>query len=333
MKSFAWIEPGDVQGAIEQGAESGTLFKAGGIDLADRMKEHLDEPARLVNLRQLHELEFIVADKGVLRIGPLITLAALADDPRVAQWAPALSQAAAAAATPQIRNVATLGGNLAQRPRCWYFRREEFHCRRKGGSECFAIGGAGSPGDGRSPQGGAYEGQNEMHAVFDNDLCAIVHPSAAGTALTALGASLVLKGARGDRTVAIDDFFVRPEKEITRENVLKQGELIVEIRVPQQPPNAYVKLMEKQTFDWPLAEAAVALGDQPRVVLGAAAPVPWRSQKAEALVKGRKIDAALAEQAAAAAVEGAKPLQHNGYKVALLKTAAKRALLMAGGLA
>jgi xanthine dehydrogenase YagS FAD-binding subunit len=316
MKSFAWIEPADVQAAIEAGAQSGSLYKAGGVDVADRMKEHLDEPRQLVNLRRLHELDFIKVEDGALRLGPLVTLAALADDPRISRAAPALAQAAAAAATPQIRNLATLGGNLAQRPRCWYFRREDFHCRRKGGSECFAI-----------------DGQNENHAVFDNDLCAIVHPSAAGTALTALGASLVLKGPDGERKLAIDEFFVRPETDVTRENVLRAGELIVEVIVPPQAPGAYVKLMEKQSFDWPLAEAAVRLGDDPRVVLGAAAPVPWRSAKAEAMVRGRKLDAAVVAEAAAAAVEGAKPLQYNAHKPSLLQVAVKRALLQAGGMA
>jgi xanthine dehydrogenase YagS FAD-binding subunit len=170
-----------------------------------------------------------------------------------------------------------------------------------------------------------------MHAVFDNDLCAIVHPSAAATALTALRATLVLKGTEGGRTVGIDDFFVRPEAEITRENVLRPGELIVEVRVPASARSGYVKLMEKQSFDWPLAEAAVALGDEVRVVLGAAAPVPWRAKEAEAMVRGKRVDEALASAAAEAAVRDARPLEHNGYKVPLLKTAVKRALLTAGG--
>jgi xanthine dehydrogenase YagS FAD-binding subunit len=316
MKAFTWIEPGDLASAISSGTQQGALYKAGGVDLADRMKEHLDEPATLVNLRRLRDLDFVKLEGGVLRLGPLVTLATLATDARIRKAAPALADAAGAAATPQIRNAATLGGNLAQRPRCWYFRKEEFHCRRKGGSECFAIA-----------------GQNEMHAVFDNDLCAIVHPSAAGTALTALGASLLLRGSSGERTVAADDFFVRPEKDITRETVLGPGELIVEVRVPAGRKSGYVKLMEKQTFDWPLAEAAVALGEDPRVVLGAAAPVPWRARQAEAVVRGRDIDEALAAEAAKAAVAGAKPLEHNGYRLPLLAAAVKRALLLAGGAA
>src|SRR5207237_6591602 len=149
------------------------------------------------------------------RLGPLVTLAQLAEDPRIREAAPALADAAGAAATPQIRNVATLGGNLAQRPRCWYFRKEQFHCRRKGGNECFAL-----------------DGQNELHAVFDNDLCAIVHPSATATALTALGAKLLLKGPQGERTVAIDEFFLSPKIHVTRETVLQPGGLSAEVRVP-----------------------------------------------------------------------------------------------------
>jgi xanthine dehydrogenase YagS FAD-binding subunit len=316
MKSFTWIEPEDLAAAMSAGAQEGALFKAGGVDVGDRLKEHLDEPAALVNIRRLRELDFVRSESGMLKVGPLVTLATLASDARIRQQAPALADAADAAATPQIRNAATLGGNLAQRPRCWYFRREDFRCRRKGGSECFAI-----------------DGQNEMHAVFDNDLCAIVHPSATGTALTALGASLLLKGPSAERAVAIEDFFVRPEMDVTRENVLRPGELIVEVRIPAGRRSGYVKLMEKQSFDWPLAEAAVALGDDPRVVLGAAAPIPWRARTAEALIRGKRVDGALAAQAAEAAVQGVKPLLHNGYKVPLLQAAVRRALLAAGGAA
>ena len=314
MKAFAWIEPEDLQAALAAGAQEGALFKAGGIDVQDRLKEHLEEPSALVDIRRLRGLDFVRLEGGTLRLGPLVTLATLASDPRIQKGAPALAEAAAAAATPQIRNAATLGGNLAQRPRCWYFRKEDFRCRRKGGNECFAI-----------------DGQNEMHAVFGNDLCAIVHPSATATALTALGASLLVRGTSGERTIGIDDFFVLPETDITRENVLRPGELIVEVRVPAGARSGYVKLMEKQTFDWPLAEAAVALGEGPRVVLGAAAPVPWRAKEAEALVRGKRVDEALASAAAEAAVRGARPLQHNGYKVPLLQAAVKRALLAAGG--
>lgn len=315
MKPFAWIEPADLAAALREGAKPGALFKAGGIDLQDRLKEHLDEPEALVNLRRVKELDFVTAERAAVLVGPLVTLARLAADARLPA---ALRDAAAHAATPQIRNAATLGGNLAQRPRCWYFRREEFHCRRKGGAACFAI-----------------DGENEQHAVFDNERCAIVHPSATATALVALGATLKLRGPQGARSVAADQFFLLPEQDVTRENVLAPGELIVEVKVPLPKASAYVKLMQKQTFDWPLAEAAVAIAANGavRVVLGAASPAPRRALEAEKLLSGKKIDAARAAQAAKAAVAGARPLEHNGHKVALLEVAVRRAVLAAGGVA
>jgi xanthine dehydrogenase YagS FAD-binding subunit len=166
-----------------------------------------------------------------------------------------------------------------------------------------------------------------MHAVFDNDPCAIVHPSATATALVALGASLKLRTAKAERVVAAEQFF--SSRDVRRENVLAPGELITEVRVPVGAPSAYTKLMEKQSFDWPLAEAAVVLGKAPRIVLGAAAPVPWRAAAAEQAIAGRRIDAALAAAAAKLAVAGARPLSKNGYKLQLLEVAVRRTLLAA----
>jgi xanthine dehydrogenase YagS FAD-binding subunit len=321
MNSFTWIEPTDLAGAIAAGAQQGALFKAGGVDVTDLMKEHVAQPSVLVNLRRVGELDFLRVDGGALSIGPLVTLARLSEDPRVLEGARALAQAASWAATPQIRNLATLGGNLAQRPRCPYFRSELFHCRRKGGKECFAIA-----------------GENQDHAVFDNDLCPIVHPSGTATALVALDASLRLKGPRGERVMPIEQFFVRPERDVTRENVLRPGELIVEIRVPVGRRSEYVKLMQKQTFDWPLADAAVAWDGasgavrNARIVLGAAAPVPWRASAAEKSIEGKTLDAALALSASRLATQGATPLDKNQHKVPALQAAVLRSLRAAGGL-
>ncbi|HWE23458.1 MAG TPA: FAD binding domain-containing protein [Myxococcales bacterium] len=322
MNSFTWIEPKDTASAIVAGAKQGALFKAGGVDVTDLMKDHVAQPTTLVNLRRIGELDFLRVEKGVLAIGPLVTLARISEDARVRDNAPALAQAASWAATPQIRNLATLGGNLAQRPRCPYFRSELFHCRRKGGTECFAI-----------------PGENQDHAVFDNDLCAIVHPSGTATALVALGASLRLKGPRGERTLPIERFFVKPEQDITRENVLQPGELIVEIRVPAGRRSEYVKLMQKQTFDWPLADAAVAWDGGPmpirnaRVVLGAAAPVPWRAIAVEKALEGKTLDETLAASAARLATQGATPLDKNQHKLPALQAAVLRSLRALGRLA
>ena len=321
MNSFTWIEPADVASAIAAGAQQGALFKAGGVDVTDLMKEYVAQPTALVNLRRVADLDFLREDKGTLAIGPLVTLARLGDDPRVVKGATALAQAARAAATPQIRNLATLGGNLAQRPRCPYFRSELFHCRRKGGAECFAI-----------------PGENQDHAVFDNDRCAIVHPSGTATALVALRASLKLRGPRGERTLPIEHFFVRPEQDVTRENVLQPGELIVEVRVPTGRRSEYVKLMQKQSFDWPLADAAVSFDldagslRDPRVVLGAAAPVPWRANAAEKALAGVTLTDAAARNAARLATQGATPLDKNKHKVPALQAAVLRSLRAAGGL-
>ena len=322
MNSFTWIEATDVASAVAAGAQQGAMFKAGGVDLTDLMKEGVARPAALVNLRRIGELDFLREDKGALAIGPLVTLSRLSEDPLVVKGAPALALAAGWAGTPQIRNLATLGGNLAQRPRCAYFRSELFHCRKKGGTECFAM-----------------LGENQEHAVFGNDLCAIVHPSGVATALVALGASLKLRGPRGERTLPIEQFFVRPEQDVTRENVLQPGELIVEVRVPAGRRGGYVKLMQKQTFDWPLADAAVVLDldggtvREARVVLGAAAPVPWRASAVEKALVGKKLDESSARAAAQLATSGATPLDKNGHKLAALQAAVLRSLRAAGGLA
>ena len=213
----------------------------------DLMKEGILAPQRLVNLRTVRGLDGIEEDRetGGMRLGPLVTLARLAADPGVRRRYRALADAAGHAATPQIRNVATLGGNLLQRPRCWYFRAEAFPCRRKGGTSCFAI-----------------EGENAYHAIFANGACAIVHPSATATALVALGARLSVAGPSGPREVKLESIFVRPEQDVTREHGLTPNEVVTAVRLPPLPPgaaSAYAKLGEKESFDWPIAEVACVL--------------------------------------------------------------------------
>ena len=322
MRPFAWVEPKSVNEALEAGVATGAAYKAGGIDLGDLMKEHVQQPGSLVNLRRLTELDFVKEDAGALVLGPLVTLQRLAEDPKVAQAAPALAQAALLAATPQVRAAATLGGNLAQRPRCWYFRNELFPCHKKGGETCFAV-----------------IGQHENHAIFDNDQCAAVHASGTATALVALGARVTLQSRRGRRELPLEEFFVPAFRDVRRENVLEPGELIVQVRVPSGGSSGYVKLMQKQSFDWPLVDAAAWLKlqggtvQQARVVLGAVAHTPRRATQVEKALVGKKLDAGTAEAAARLAAQGATPLPHNGHKVVLVKVAAQRALLVAGGVA
>ena len=245
MNSFEWTNAATVAEAISQMGGTAAV-KAGGIDLLDRMKEGLDAPAKLVNIREVRGLDRLRLDaKTGLHIGPLVTLAELDASAVVRRRYGALADAAGHAATPQIRNVATVGGNLLQRPRCWYFRSEDFHCRKKGGTVCFA-----------------QEGENQYHAIFGNSLCAIVHPSATATALVALGARLELTSAKAQREVALEEFFVAPEEDIRRENSIGEKELMTGIRVPPLAPGArtiYLKQGEKESFDWPVADVCVVL--------------------------------------------------------------------------
>jgi len=300
------------------------IVKAGGVDLLDLMKENLLAPSILVNLKEIPGLDTIVQDEsGGLRIGAMVTLAQLAEHKLLREHYPAVADAVQSSASPQIRNVATLGGNLLQRPRCWYFRSEAFHCLRKGGNHCFAV-----------------LGENQYHAIFDNLPCAIVHPSTAATALVALGATVELVSTQGGlRQPKLEDFFGPPDQDIHRENDLKPHEILTAIRLPPLAATtrmAHLKQGEKDSFDWPLADVAVVLDLSPdgtcksaAVILGAAAPVPHRAAAAESVLAGKRIDSVVAAQAGQAALEGAMPLTKNGYKLPLFETLVRRAILAA----
>lgn len=301
-----------------------SVVKAGGIDLLDLLKEDLLAPSKVVNLREVPGLDTIVEeDDGGLRIGPMVTLASLADHPLLGARYAVLSEILRGSASPQIRNVATLGGNLLQRPRCWYFRSHAYRCLRKGVGHCFAI-----------------SGENQYHAIFDNAACAIVHPSTIATALVALDAMVELTdAAAASRQLALEDFFVGPERDLQHENDLKAQEILTAIRLPKLPGNvrmAHLRQGEKDSFDWPLADVAVVLDvDQDgackraAIILGAAAPVPHRAKTAEAALIGRRIDKSAAAQAGRAALDGATPLAKNAYKLALFETLVRRAILKA----
>lgn len=322
MNRFEWTDAATISEAVAQLSDRSAL-KAGGVDLLDRLKEGLDAPQRLVNIRNLKGLDRIQDDaRAGLKLGPLVTLAQLDADPTLRRRYTALADAAGHAATPQIRNMATLGGNLLQRPRCWYYRSEQFHCRKKGGERCFAL-----------------EGENQYHAIFDNKLCAIVHPSATANALVALGARLELTGPKGKREVLLEEFFLTPEEDIRRENKIAGDELITEIRVPAPAAgarSAYIKQGEKESFDWPIAEVAVVLESaggrvsRASVILGAAAPVPLRARGAESVLTGQVLNEETARRAARAAVKDATPLSENAYKIPVFETLVRRAILAAG---
>ncbi len=294
----------------------GSVLKAGGIDLLDHLKEHLVEPPRVVDLKRIPGLDAIhAAPDGSLRIGALATLAKVSAHAGVHGTHPALARACGEAASPQVRNVATIGGNVLQRPRCWYYRLESYKCIKKGGEVCYAIA-----------------GENRYHVLFGGGPSYPPHPSNAAVPLVAYGASFVLDGPKGARTVPAAEFFVLPAKDPTRENVLAAGEILTEIRVPAATgwKSAYHEIRERASFDWPLVSAAIALKVEgglvkdARVVLGQVATIPWRSAAAEKALVGKPVGAATAEAAGKAAASGAEPMSDNGYKVELLTTLVRR---------
>jgi len=318
VKPFVLLPAASLAEAARECARPKTELKAGGVDLLDRMKEGLDAPERVVSIAGLKGLDQIAIGSPT-RIGALATLAHIADHPELKKHYPALADAAGGAATPQIRNMATLGGNIAQRPRCWYYRSGDFDCRKKGGADCYAL-----------------DGENRFHAIFDTDLiCVCVHPSATATALVAYDASVEIVSPKGKRTIKLEKLFSKPVNDPTRENHLQPGEIIEAVLLPAPAAgarSAYKKFKEKESFDWPLVESGVALDlsggaiRNARVVLGHVAQVPWRATEAEAILNGQKPTPELVTRAAAAAVAGAKPLAKNAYKVRLARVILERTL-------
>jgi xanthine dehydrogenase YagS FAD-binding subunit len=324
MNKFVFVDCKTVDEALGELGDGATL-KAGGIDLLDLMKEGIVSPPRLVNIRNVDSLRGITISKDGLRLGPLSTLSEIADHPEIQQSYSALADAAGHAATPQVRNMATLGGNIMQRPRCWYFRSSDFDCRKKGGGsdECHA-----------------HSGENQYHAVMNNSTCAMVHPSSTAVPLLGMDAQVELTSKRGKRMVLMSEFYVPPEKSLINETVVQPGELITSIFVPAPEPgtrSAYQKYGEKESFDWPIADAGVvlvmdgALCRKASIVLGVAAPTPIRSKAAEAALTGKAIDEATARAAGNAAMQAATALSQNGYKIQLFQTAIYRTVLLAAG--
>lgn len=334
MKAFEWVSPTSIDDAVKllntappvDDIDAGPRPMGGGQDLLTTMKDYITRPTRVVNLKNIRGLDRIEgnARKG-LKIGALVTLAQLEEHAEVRRNFPGLAEAAHSIATQQIRNLGTVGGNLCQRPRCWYYRLEEVVCLKKGGSECYAA-----------------KGENKYNAILGGGPSYIVHPSDLAPMLLALGASVNVVGADGKRPIALDKFFTLPaEGNIRRENVLKNEEIITEIMVPASSlavSSTYLKFKERESLDFALASvaAAVEVGPgksvkQARIVLGGVAPIPWRVPKAEAFLIGKKLDAAVLAEAAQLALDGAKPLEKNAYKIPLTQTLVRRALARVGG--
>lgn len=327
MRAFEYVSPTNTKQAVGLlGAAWGSAeVLAGGTDLLALMKEDVVTPKRLVNIKGIAELRGVNTDAKGMRIGALTLLTDMVEDAKVRKDYPALAAAVQEAASPQIRNMATLGGNLCQRPRCWYFRN-----------------GLGLLPKDEAGKDLVPEGENRYHAILGNDGPAkFVSPSTIVPVLIAYGAQVRLEGPKGKRELPLEKFYVIPKTQGEREHDLKPNEIVTEIVLPpsQGAKVAHYEVRQKAAFDWPLAVAAVAFqmnGDSvrsARVVLGYVAPVPWRSAEAESALTGKNLSEPSANAAAQAALAGAKPLSQNAYKVQLARVALKRAILAAGGAA
>jgi xanthine dehydrogenase YagS FAD-binding subunit len=302
-----------------------TEVLAGGTDLLSLMKDDITTPKRLVNIKAIPELHGVTfSPTAGLRIGALMTLTELAGHADLKSHYSSFASALGEAASPQIRNMATLGGNLCQRPRCWYFRT--------------GHGLLGQTEDGKSL---VLQGDNRYHAILGNDGPAyFVSPSTIAPVLIAYQAKVRIQGAKGTREIPLEKFFVIPKSNSEREHDLQPNEIVTEILVPPSRVRAaHYEVRQKEAFDWPYATAAVALTmnggtvQSARVVLGHVAPVPWVSSEAAQSLVGKSISAESADTAAKAALAGAKSLGRNREKILLARVAVKRAILKAGGVA
>ncbi|HEV3237098.1 MAG TPA: xanthine dehydrogenase family protein subunit M [Gemmataceae bacterium] len=323
MKNFTYYRPANVEEAIGLlDAKWGTSeLLAGGTDLLDLQKEYVAQPLKVISLTAIPDFEAIKDGAGY-RIGAGTKLAAIAEHEGLQKAFPALTTAASIIGGPQIRNMGTLGGNLCQRNRCWYFRDEHVNCLLKGGSKCFAL-----------------DGENRYHAVFtQGQKCVIVNPSTLAPALIALGATAEVQGPKGKRTIELAKFFKAPSAATEREHALDSNEIVLAVILPDAGlKNASYEVRQKQAYDWPLVQAAVAFKQNGgnvsnvKIVLGHVAPTPYIADAAAKSIEGKPITEETATAAGQAAAQGAKPLSQNGYKIRLIEVAVKRALLTAAG--
>jgi xanthine dehydrogenase YagS FAD-binding subunit len=322
LPAFDYARPKSLPDVFKHLTLKGARVQAGGTDLSGCLRDRVFEASRLVSLNSIKELRGIADTGNGLRIGALATITEIATSPVVWDQYPVLAQAAMEVASPQLRNQGTIGGNLCQKPRCWYYR-GEFHCLRKGGQTCFAI-----------------TGENQYHCILGGDGCYIVHPSDPAPALIALDAKVRIAGSNGMRSIPVEEFFMPPGKDPKRETMLEPGEIIIEILLPAPPKglrSSYRKVRARRSWDFALASVALALtmsGKQvvrARVVLGGAAPLPWRAREAEEVITGKRLDALTIAKAAEAAISKAQPMDHNQYKIALFRGLIEEQLQAAAG--
>ena len=324
MKTFENIDVKSVREAVSllekfQQQKKIAAVVGGGSEYLQLMKDHVVEPDYLINLKTIAALDYIKEESGAFRIGALAKLADIETHSGIQQKLLILSSAAGEAASPQIRNAGTIAGNLCQRPFCWYFRSANFTCLRKGGQICYTV-----------------TGDSRFHAILGAGPSYIVHPSDTAPALVALGAQIKIAGPAGEKTIPLEKFFVLPSVDYKRENILTPGEIVTEVIVPAPKTGSkgfYHKVRERLAWDHAIVAVAIVVESSAgivrnaRVVIGGVAPIPWRAAKAEDYLRGKKLDEGTARQAGEIALEGARPLKDNGYKVKIAQDLIQRGLL------
>jgi len=324
MKSFENVNPTSLRQAVTllekfQQQKKSAIVVGGGSEILQLMKERVVNPDYVINLKTIPGLNTIKEDRGGFRIGALTTLVEIEEHPPVREKLLILSEAAGEAASPQIRNAGTIGGNLCQRPFCWYFRSASFNCLRKGGQVCYAVA-----------------GDSRYHAILGAGPSFIVHPSDLAPVLVALNAQIKIVNVAGERTIPLEKFFVLPQVDFKHENILKPGDIVTEIFVPYPKTGSkgfYHKVRERLAWDHAIVSVATVVQSSggmirdARVVLGGVAPIPWRAPKAEDFLRGKKLDESVAQRAGEIALEGARPLKDNVYKVGLARSLVERGLL------
>ena len=325
MRSFEYYNPTTVAQAVTlltRYQEKCAIF-AGGSDMLAMMKDRVEgpklrPPLHLLDIKGIKDLNYIKEQKGGLKIGATTALSDIVSSSIIAARYPLLSRAANQVAVLQIRNVGTLGGNLCQRPRCWYFRGKLFKdCFRKGGGNCYAP-----------------EGENQYHAIFGGENCYMVCPSDMAPALAALNTKVEIATPKGNKRIPLEQFYVRPEKNILKETILGVAEMVLAVEIPAPVSGSkgvFLKLKERQAFDFAIASIAAMItlkGDtvsEARIFLGGVAPFPFRAARAEMALKGKTVRDGMAD-ACKAVIEGAQPLSNNGYKVKAVQGITEKAL-------
>jgi len=321
MNKFKIAQPQSLDQVTDFLSQNGDkrVLMSGGTDLLDELKSGNITPEIVVDLCAVNGLDTITEDQEGIHIGSMTKVAQLAEDSAVQKKYPGLVEAALSLATPQLRNMGTVGGNLCQRPRCWYYRDPELNCRKKGGRQCYAL-----------------EGRNKYHAVLGGGMCFIVHPSDLAPMLVSLDADAVIATPGKDRRIPLGDFFILPGTNIRKENVLQPGEVLKELIIPPKGTgfkSTYFKLKERSTWDFAVVSAAVSgnvadgVFESIKVVLGGTAPVPWHMESVDKAVQGKKATAELVRQGVEDGLKDAFILEENEYKLDLPKAVIPRTVM------